>query len=230
MSMTYSQVIALLQSKRNARNVLGMERFGINPQNTLGISVVEIRKIGKLIGSDHALALELWASGLHEARILASVVDDPERVSSAQMEQWVKAFDSWDVCDQVCLNLFDKTKFAHAKAAAWSKRKREFEKRAGFALMAALAFHDRGAADEAFEKFLPLIHQAAEDERNFVKKAVNWALRQIGKRNARLNRAATKTARKIGQLDSKSARWIASDALRELGSAAVQKKFSKGTP
>jgi 3-methyladenine DNA glycosylase AlkD len=144
------------------------------------------------------------------------------------MERWVKDFDSWDVCDQTCMNLFDKTKFAHRKAMAWSQREREFEKRAGFALMAVLAVHDRDARDAAFEKFLPAIVRGARDERNFVKKAVNWALRQIGKRNARLNRAALRTAREIARLDSKSARWVAADALRELTSSAVQKKIRNG--
>lgn len=225
--MTYIQVIKLLNSKRNPRNIAGMARFGINSKNTLGISVVELRKIGKQIGTDHALARKLWASDIHEARILASIVDEPARVTSAQMERWVKDFDSWDVCDQTCMNLFDKTKFAHRKALAWSRREREFERRAGFALMAVLAVHDRDARDAAFEKFLPAIVRGARDERNFVKKAVNWALRQIGKRNTRLNRLAVRTAREIVRLDSKSARWVAAGALRELTSTAVQKKLAR---
>lgn len=224
--MTYDQVIKQLKSNRNPRNIADMARFGINSNNTLGISVGELRKLGKQIGTDHSLALRLWASGIHEARILASIVDDPARVTDPQMEGWVKQFDSWDVCDQTCMNLFDKTKFAHRKALAWSRREREFEKRAGFALMAVLAVHDRDARDAEFEKFFPAIIRGARDERNFVKKAVNWALRQIGKRNALLNRSAIRTAREIAQLDSKSARWVAADALRELTSHAVQKTLA----
>jgi 3-methyladenine DNA glycosylase AlkD len=214
--MQAKEIIKQLKSQRNPRNVAGMARFGINPRNTLGVSIPTLRKMAKQVGKDHRVARDLWASDIHEARILASMVDDPQLVTEAQMERWVKDFDSWDVCDQVCMNLFDKTKFAHRKAAQWSKRKEEFVKRAGFALMASLAWHDKDARDAAFLKFLPLIQRGATDERNFVRKAVNWALRQIGKRNFALNRAAIRTARAIQQMDSKSARWVANDALREL--------------
>lgn len=225
--MTYTEIIRKLKSKRNPRNVAGMARFGINPKNTLGISVPVLRSMAKSIGTDHALALKLWASGIHEARLLAAFVDDSARVTDAQIERWVIQFDSWDVCDQCCGNLFDRTPFAYRKAVEWSKRMPEFQKRAGFALMAYLAVHDRGARDSAFEKFFPLIARGSMDERNFVKKAVNWALRQIGKRNLYLNRAAIKTASEIAKLDSKSARWIAADALRELNNAAVQKRLRR---
>ncbi len=225
--MIYTEIIRKLKSKRNPRNVAGMARFGINPKNTLGISVPVLRSMAKSIGTDHALALKLWASGIHEARLLAAFVDDSARVTDAQMERWVIQFDSWDVCDQCCGNLFDRTPFAYRKAVEWSKRMPEFQKRAGFALMAYLAVHDRGARDSAFEKFFPLIARGSMDERNFVKKAVNWALRQIGKRNLYLNRAAIKTASEIAKLDSKSARWIAADALRELNNAAVQKRLRR---
>ena len=204
-----------------------MARFGINPENTYGVSIPNLRKIARETGEDHALAQQLWASGIHEARILASFIDKPETVTEAQMESWVKDFDSWDVCDQCCSNLFDKTKFAHRKAAEWSKREEEFVKRAGFTLMAALAVHDKKAADEDFLKFLPIIKRESTDGRNFVKKAVNWALRQIGKRNHNLNQMALKTAEEIQQVNSKSARWIAADAIRELTSEAVQKKLTK---
>lgn len=226
--MNYVQVIRTLKSKRNPRNIAGMARFGINPENTLGISVVELRKLGKQIGTDHALALKLWLSGIHEARILASIVDDPSKVTEAQTECWVRAFDSWDVCDQVCGNLFWQMPFAPRQALEWSKREREFEKRAGFALMAYLAWHDREARDAAFERFLPAIVRGARDERNFVRKAVNWALRQIGKRNARLNRAAIRTARVIARQESRTARWVAADALRELTKYADKGKFRNG--
>ncbi len=206
-----------------------MARFGINPKNTLGVSIPVIRSLAKKHRKNHELALELWKTGIHEARLLAGFVDDPARVSEAQMESWARDFDSWDVCDQVCSVLFDKTKFAWKKAVEWTKRKEEFVKRAGFVLMACLAVHDKKAGDAEFKKFLALIKQGSTDERNFVRKAVNWALRQIGKRNAALNAAAIKTARDVSKsnCDSKAARWIASDALRELESAAVQKRLDK---
>jgi 3-methyladenine DNA glycosylase AlkD len=193
--------------------------------HTLGISVPALRKLAKEIGQDHQLAQELWGSGIHEARILATMIDPPGQVTEAQMEAWVEDFDSWDVCDQCCLNLLRKTPLAHQKAVEWSGREQEFVKRAGFALMATLAVHDKKAGDEAFIAFLPLIQKEAVDGRNFVKKAVNWALRQIGKRNLALNRAAIRTAEEIRQLDSKSARWIAADALRELTGDKVQQKL-----
>lgn len=204
-----------------------MARYGINLKNTYGISSYELQRLAKEMGKDHSLAQQLWASSIHEARILASMVDKPEMVTDAQMESWVKDIDSWDVCDQCCSNLFDKTKFAYQKAEVWSKREEEFVKRAGFVLMAALSIHDKKAADEDFLKFLPMIKSESPDERNFVKKAVNWALRQIGKRNLNLNKIAIKTAKEIRQIDSKSARWIAGDAIRELTSEAVQKRLTK---
>jgi len=221
----YEEIIKALKSHSNPKNVAGMARFGINSKNTLGVSIPLLRKIAKESGKNHTLAGELWASGIHEARILASYVEEPASVSEKQMDSWVKDFDSWDVCDQVCSSLFDKTPFAHRKAAEWSRRKEEFVKRAGFAMMAALAVHDKQADDAAFLKFLPIIKREAADERNFVRKAVNWALRQIGKRNKRLNTAAIKAAKEIEKLDSKAAKWIAKDALRELRSSAVQKRI-----
>lgn len=221
--MTRKEILAQLKALANPRNVEGMARFGINPHNTLGVSIPQLRRLAKQAGTDHRLALALWRSGIHEARILASMVDEPARVTAAQMESWVKDFDSWDVCDQVCSNLFDQTPFAHRHAAAWARREEEFVRRAGFALMAALAVHDKSARDAAFKKFLPLIKRYATDDRNFVKKAVNWALRGIGKRNLALNRAAIATAKKIQAIDSKTAQWIAADALRELTSEAKQK-------
>jgi 3-methyladenine DNA glycosylase AlkD len=214
--MQASEILKQLKAQSNARNIAGMARFGINPHNTYGISIPTLRRIARQSGKDHRLALDLWKSGIHEARILAALVDRPEQVTAAQMERWVKDFDSWDVCDQVCSNLFDKTEFAYSKATAWSRREEEFVRRAGFALMAALAWHDKAGSDAAFRRFLPAIKRGATDERNFVKKAVNWALRQIGKRNRALNRAAVATARQIQRIDSPAARWIAADALREL--------------
>jgi len=181
-----------------------------------------MRQIAKELGKDHGLALALWKTGSPDARIIASMIDEPEKVTEAQMERWVSAFDSWDVCDQVCDNLFQKSTLGWQKAIEWSERDEEYVKRAAFALMAGLAWHDKGAGDERFISFLPIIARGAGDERNFVKKAVNWALRNIGKRNRKLNKAAVRTARTLQKLDSKAARWVAADAIRELTSAAVQ--------
>jgi len=205
-----------------------MPRFGVFAQNALGISTPVLRKVAREIGRNHFLAIELWESGIHEARALAALVDDPSLVTEGQMEAWAKDFDSWDICDCCCANLFDKTPFAYRKAVEWSRRDEEYVKRAGFALMAALAIHDKSARDARFLKFLPAIRRESIDGRNFVKKAVNWALRQVGKRNTALNRAAVKTARKVRAIQSRSARWIAADALRELTSPAVQRRTGKG--
>ena len=220
-AMKVEQVIEMLQQHANSQAVQGMARFGISANQTLGVSIPTLRRIAKDIGKDHLLALDLWRSGIHEARILASMIADQRLVTSEQMEEWVKDFGSWDVCDQVCGNLFVKTPYAYHKAMEWPHREQEFVRRAGFVLMAELAVHDKRASDEAFLPFFPLIKQYATDERNFVKKAVNWALRQIGKRNNHLRAVAMEWALAIKQLDSRAARWIANDALREL-----QKKTS----
>jgi 3-methyladenine DNA glycosylase AlkD len=224
------EILTQLRTQANPDNVAGMSRFGINPHNTLGVPIPVLRQTARQIGKNHLLAEELWASGIHEARILAALIENPKEVGEEQMERWASDFDSWDVCDQVCSNLFDRTSFAFQKAQTWSSRKEEFQKRAGFVLMACLAVHDKKAGDEQFEAFFPTILQEAVDERNFVKKAVNWALRGIGKRNFNLNQQAIQTAQLMQKIDSKPARWIATDALRELGSEAVQKKLlSKGS-
>lgn len=222
---TAPEIIEHLKSLSNPGNVAGMARFGINPQNTLGISIPTLRKLARSTGKDHQLAQELWETGIHEARILACFVDEPGRVTEAQMDRWASDFDSWDVCDQCCANLFDRTPFAYQKAHEWSSREEEFVKRAAFALMAALTVHDKKAPDHSLENFFPIILKAASDDRNYVKKAVNWALRQIGKRNLNLNKFAIQTAQQIAEIDSKTARWIASDALRELTSQKVQTKL-----
>lgn len=224
--MTYSRVIAKLRKMANPDNVAGMARFGINTKGTLGIPVYELRKLAGTIGKDHRLAQQLWKSGIHEARILASYIDEASQVTETQLERWVKDFDSWDVCDQV-VGLFERTPFAHKKIAEWASREEEFVKRAAFAMMAGLAVHDKQASDKQFEGFLRLIKRASTDERNFVKKAVNWALRNIGKRNPALNRKTVATAREIGQIDSTAARWIAADALRELQSEKVQRRLRR---
>ena len=225
--MQYKEIIQQLELLSDPVAVAGMQRFGIQTKNAFGVSIPHLRKMAKQIGRDHPLAQRLWASGIHEARILASMVDDPKVVTEKQMEKWVKDFGSWDVCDQCCSNLFDKAKLAYRKAVQWSGRNEEFVKRAGFVLMAALAVHDKEMSNHEFIKFLPIIKREATDDRNFVKKAVNWALRQIGKRNLNLNGMAIKTAKEIRGIDSRAAKWIASDALRELTSKAIQVKLCK---
>jgi 3-methyladenine DNA glycosylase AlkD len=225
--MEYEEILKQLKSLSDPKAVAGMARFGINPKDTYGVSIPVLRKMAKQIGRNHLVAQKLWTSCIHEAQILAGMIDPPEEVTEKQMEKWVKDFDSWDVCDQVCSNLFDKTKFAHKKAIEWSKRREEFVKRAGFVLMATLAVHDKEVGDKEFLKFLPIIKREATDGRNFVKKAVNWALRQIGKRNLSLNKVVIETAKGIQKIDSKAAKWIASDALRELTSEAVKKKLRR---
>lgn len=215
-SISEAQVIKKLKNLAEPKNVAGMARFGINPRGTLGVSIPKLRDLAKKIGRDHALAQKLWATGIHEARLLAGFIDDWRLVTEVQMEKWARDFDSWDICDQVASNLFDKTPAAYQKAKTWAKRPEEFVKRAGYVLMAALAVHDKQAADSSFRQFFPLIKSGATDERNFVKKAVNWALRQIGKRNKALNQAALALAADIQKFDSRAARWVAADAIREL--------------
>jgi 3-methyladenine DNA glycosylase AlkD len=214
--MEAEQVIADLKRQANAQNGEGMARFGIRSANVLGISMPTLRKMAKEIGRDHATALALWDAGIHEARILASMIDEARLVSPEQMDAWVNDFDAWDVCDQVCGNLFDKTPFAYQKAVEWCHEEKEFVRRAGFVMMAELAVHDKKAQDEAFLQFFPLIKQYAGDERNFVKKAVNWALRQIGKRNGHLWTLALDCAYDVQKMDSRTAQWVANDAIREL--------------
>jgi 3-methyladenine DNA glycosylase AlkD len=219
--MNSKDIIKNLKSYANPKNVEGMARFGISGKNVLGgPNLLIIRKMAREIKKQeidcHKLAQELWDSEIHEARILAGHVDDPTKVTQKQMESWVKDFDSWDVCDCVCANLFDKTPFVYQKIGEWTKRKEEFVKRAGFVLMAALAVHDKKADSKIFLKFLPIIVRESTDERNFVKKAVNWALRQIGKRNRQLQKAAISTAQKLQKSDNRTARWIGNDAFREL--------------
>lgn len=206
-------------------NIAGMARFGIKPKKAFGISTPTLKAIAKEIGKDHQLAESLWSSGIREARIIAALIDDPKFVTGDQMERWVLDFDSWDVCDACCMYLFDKTVYAYSKAMDWAEREEEYVKRAAFALMASLAIHDKKADDELFETFLPVIKRESVDDRNFVKKAVNWALRQIGKKNQTLNLAAIETAREIRLIDSRSARWIAADALRELTGEQVQQRL-----
>ena len=225
--MQYENILKKLKTLSNPKAVEGMARFGISPENTYGVSVPNLRKIAKEIGRDHSLAQQLWDSGIHEARILASIIDEPNQVTKKQMDAWIRDFDSWDVCDQCCMNLFDKTPMAWEKAIEWTNREKEFEKRAGFALMACLAWYDKESPDKKFLVLLPAIKRQADDDRNYVKKAVNWALRNIGKRNLNLNKKAIETAKEIQKMDSRSAKWIASDAIRELMRRAVQERLQK---
>ena len=222
-----TDILKRLGTLANPEAVKGMARYGISSKNTYGVSIPNLRNMAKEVGVNHDIAHQLWVSGIHEARILASMIDDPKRVTEGQLEKWVSDFDSWDVCDQVCMNLFEKSPLACRKIVEWSRREEEFVKRAAFGLIACLAWHDKEAGDEKFIRLFPLIIQGATDERNFVKKAVNWALRNIGKRNLNLNKAAVNTAKEIQRLDSKAARWIAADTIRELDSEAVQRRLKR---
>ena len=221
------EVLKRLSSEARPDQLAGMARYGMAIERRLGVSVPKLRKLARELGRDHQLALDLWQTEIAEARIIAALVDEPEKLTEAQMEEWVKDINSWDVCDQVCMNLFEKVSLAWQKIVDWSEREEEFVKRTAFSLMACLAWHDKKAEDEKFIKLFPVIIQGATDERNFVKKAVNWSLRNIGKRNPNLNKAAIKIAQEIQRLDSKAARWIASDAIRELKSEAVQLRLKR---
>jgi 3-methyladenine DNA glycosylase AlkD len=220
-------VLDRLQSKAQPEQLKGMAKYGMAVEQRLGVSVPDMRKLAKEIGKDHKLALDLWRTGIAEARLVAGMVGDPAKLTEEQMEDWVKDIDSWDVCDQVCMNLFEKNQLAWKKIIDWSEREEEFVKRTAFSLIACLAWHDKKASDEKFIELLPVIIKGTTDERNFVKKAVNWALRNIGKRNLKLNKAAINTAKEIQRLDSKAARWIAADALRELESDAIQSRLKR---
>jgi 3-methyladenine DNA glycosylase AlkD len=216
--MDTSDVIARLRSLGSRRDVAGQRRFGITPRSVhFGVPVPRLRRIARDHRRDHPLALALWSTGIHEARILAAYADDPARITRRQMDAWACGFDSWDVCDQVCSNLFDRTPHAVAKAAAWSARRAPFVKRAGLATMACLAAHRRDLPERVLLGFLPAVHREARDGLNFVMKAASWALCQIGERSPPLRRSAMAEARRIARLGAPSARWIASDALKELG-------------
>ena len=219
------QILGRLRALANTKNVQGMARFGMTSEGRLGISMPQLRLIARQAGTSHPLALALWKTSIPEARILASMIADPEKLTERQMEGWVKDFNSWDVCDQVCLNLFVRSPFAWKKVREWSGRKEEYVRRAAFALLACLAVHDKNTADRMFAGALSLVARASTDDRNFVKKAVNWALRGIGKRTWHLNTAALETARIIRQMPSTSARWIAGDAIRELENPAIRKRI-----
>jgi len=216
-----------LHTMANTKSLPGMARFGIDTNGRLGISLPQLRKIAKGTEKDHQLALALWEAGIPEARILASMVDDPAQVTAEQMDVWAGDFNSWDICDGVCSNLFDKTPFAWEKIEEWGADEREFVRRAGYVLIACLAVHNKGAPDEVFTALFPIITAGATDPRNFVRKAVNWAVRGIGKRNLALNKAAISLSEEILAIDDKTARWIARNALRELTGGKVQARLRK---
>lgn len=225
--MTVEQVLAELKKHTNEKNQAGMARFGINTEKAFGISIPVLRSLAKKIGTDHQLALDLWKTEYHEARILCSMIADPAMVTPALMNKWAKDFDSWDVCDQCCNNLFVYTPFSHDKILEWNDSTEEFVKRASFVLMAVSAVHNKEWSDGDFVKFLALIKKHSVDNRNFVKKAVNWALRQIGKRNVNLNKIAVQFSENLVGMESKSAKWIAVDALKELTNKKIQVRLKR---
>jgi 3-methyladenine DNA glycosylase AlkD len=228
--MNKVEVLKWLERKGTRSYVEGLSRYGIQTnKRVLGVSVGTMRSLAKQLGKDHALAMELWKSGCYEGQMLAALIDEPMRVTRSQMNAWAGDFDNWAICDAACFHLFDKTPFAWEKARQWATSRREFVKRASFTLMASLTLHDKTASDSEFLKLLPIIEDGARDDRNFVKKAVNWALRSIGKRSQALNTAAIASAKRLAQSDEASCRWVGKDALRELTSAKVQTRLARRT-
>ena len=225
--MKVEEIIKKLESLSNKEAVKGMARYGINPRNNLGVSIYKLRLIAKEIGKDHDLAIKLWNSDIHDARLLACFIDDPDKITSEQMDSWAKSFDSWDICDQACTSLFDLNSLAWTKVFEWAKRNEEFVKRGAFALIAGLSVHNKKSSDEKFEQFFPIIKKHSADNRNYVKKAVNWALRNIGKRNLRLNKKTIELSENILKIDSSAAKWIARNALKELTSIKIQNRLKK---
>ena len=229
--MTVAEVLKQLESLGSRENVAGMERFGIVTPSSFGVSTAVLkqyaREIKKHASDRHTLALELWGTGNYEARAIAFLIDDPKKVTPVQMEDWAADFDNWATVDGTCSYLFCRTPYAYEKAFEWPGRNEEFVKRAAFSLMAYLAVHDKRADDEKLASYLPVIERYSDDDRNFVRKAVNWALRQIGKRSLALNKLAIDTAERIKMQNTKPARWIASDALRELRSAKVIERLQR---
>jgi 3-methyladenine DNA glycosylase AlkD len=219
------EALALLQQHARPGALEGMARFGIDVEGRLGVAVPDLRRIGRRLGRDHALALALWDTGIPDAQILAGMVAEPGLLSARRMDAWVRTMRSWDVCDGACLNAFVHAPTAWGRVRAWAGRHDEYARRAGFALLAVLAVHDKAAPDARFVATLPLIAAASDDTRNFVKKAVNWALRNIGKRNAALHAQALACAALLVRRESRAARWIGADALRELRSAGVRRRL-----
>lgn len=226
---TFAKTMTTLRALARPDQLDGMARFGITGEGRLGVSIPALRNLARSIGKNHLLAQRLWKTGVPDAMILAAFIGEPEKLSGALMDRWVVCIQSWDVCDQVCSNLFDRTPLAWQKIRRWSLRDEEFVKRAAYVLIATLAVHDRTARDSDFLALLPLIREGALDDRNYVRKAVNWALRHIGKRNLRLRTAAIAEARIIRLLPSASARWIAADAIRELQDPATIDRIRRHT-
>lgn len=216
-----------LRRHKTTRTLDGMARYAIPSDNALGVSVADIRQLAKKLGRNHQLAVALWKTEIYEARMLACFVDDPALVTAAQMDRWCRDFDNWAICDTACFHLFDRTSLAWQKARQWSSSPKEFIKRAGFALMASLVLHDKTAPDSQFLAFLRIIEQAACDERNFVRKAVNWALRAIGKHSPALNAAAVAVSCRLASSNQAACRWVGKDALRELAGAKTQTRLRK---
>lgn len=221
------EVLAWLQRTGTKKTRDGMARYGIPSDGAFGVPVGALRKYAKGIGMNHALAEALWDTGRYEARMLTAFLAEPARVTPAEMDRWCRDFDSWAICDTLCFHLFDRTPHAWSKVPRWAKKREEFQKRAAFALLASLAGHDRDATDETFLRSLPLIEAAATDERNFVKKAVSWALRSVGRRSVAVNEAAVALAQKLAGSEDPTARWIGRGAAKELTSAAVQRRLAE---
>ena len=220
-------VLASLEQLSTQRDLDNLARFGIAATNPLGVSMSNIQSLAKRLGQSHELAAALWDTNVYEARLLTSFVDEPERVTAAQMDRWCRDFDNWGICDTVCFKLFDRTPHAWKKVAQWSDKSEEFIKRAAFALLASLAAHDKSATDQQFLDSLPLIERAATDDRNFVKKGVSWALRAVGRRNATINAAAVIVAKRLATSTEPAARWIGKSAVKELTSALVKRQLAK---
>lgn len=220
------EILAILKKRGSKKNREGMARYGIVAKKVFGVSVGDLQRLAKQYGRDHDLALALWDTEWYEGRMLCAFVDEPERVTAAQMDRWAKGFDNWAICDTMCMHLFDRTPHAWRKVDQWSGRKEEFVRRASFALLASLALHDKTADDKPFLEGLTLIDKASMDERNFVKKAVNWALRSIGSRNERLNKEASALAKRLAESSDTTQRWIGKDALRQLASPATKKRLA----
>ncbi|ADZ08708.1 hypothetical protein Metbo_0456 [Methanobacterium lacus] len=223
--MELQEIVMRLELLSTPENIEGMEKFGITPEKTYAVRIPELRKIARESGKNHDLALELWELDFRETKILACMIDDPKMVSSDQLNAWVLEFDYWEICDQCCMNLFRKTSFAYDKIFEWGEHEAEFVKRAAFSLLAVMAVHDKKQPNQQFEQYYPLLISASTDNRNFVKKAVNWALRSIGKKNSSLNKSAIYLAEEILALNTKSSKWIASNALKELKSEKIRKKL-----
>ena len=223
--MNFEMIMDFFEENKNENNISGMSKFGISTDKIYGIKMDSLRKLSKEIGNDHELALQLWEHGYHESRILATLIDEADRVDEDQLDEWVNDFDTWDICDQACINLFSNIPLAITKIPIWATSKKEFVKRTAFSLIAVIAVHDKKSNNKYFEDFFPLIEEGSDDERNFVKKSVNWALRSIGKKNKYLNKKAIQVANDILEMENKAAVWIAKNAIKELESEEVQNRL-----